>query len=251
MKKTIDRTGEKYLTNEGCKIEIVEYNNAHNCVIQFENSDTLHSVEYCQIKRGTLHNPNLKTVFGVGYIGVGKYKSKVNKVSEKSYVVWRNMLKRCYDDNCEQTQIIYKGCSVDEHWHNFQNFAEWFYLNYNPEYMDGWHLNKDILVKKNKVYSPKTCAFVPNDVNVIFTKRHNKRGNSPIGVRKKENKFLCQISIYGKRIHLGTFDTEKEAFQAYKVAKEQYIKEVADKWKDRIEPRVYQAMYNYQVEITD
>jgi len=26
---------------------------------------------------------------------------------------------------------------------------------------------------------------------------------------------------------------------------------VADKWKNQIDPRVYEAMYNYKVEITD
>ena len=52
-------------------------------------------------------------------------------------------------------------------------------------------------------------------------------------------------------VYLGTFNTPEEAFCAYKEVKEAYIKDVADKWKDRIDPRVYDALMNYQVEITD
>mgnify|MGYP001557437674 CR=1 FL=1 len=32
---------------------------------------------------------------------------------------------------------------------------------------------------------------------------------------------------------------------------EKYIKEVAEGWKDKIDSKVYQALINYQVEITD
>ncbi len=54
-----------------------------------------------------------------------------------------------------------------------------------------------------------------------------------------------------KKIHLGSFSTPEEAFEAYKTAKEEYIKEVADKWRGQITEQVYHAMYNYKVEIID
>ena len=50
---------------------------------------------------------------------------------------------------------------------------------------------------------------------------------------------------------LGGFDTPEEAFLAYKQAKEAYIKEVANKWKGQIDPKVYEALMNWNVEITD
>ena len=37
----------------------------------------------------------------------------------------------------------------------------------------------------------------------------------------------------------------------HKTAKEAYIKEVADKWRGQITEQVYEAMYNYKVEIDD
>lgn len=103
----------------------------------------------------------------------------------------------------------------------------------------------------NKIYSPKTCCIVPREINTLFLKRESSRGDWPIGVYKKRKKFSACISSKIKNIGLGTFNTPDEAFQAYKVAKEKYIKQVADKWKGKIDERVYEAMYNYEVEITD
>ena len=55
----------------------------------------------------------------------------------------------------------------------------------------------------------------------------------------------------GENFYLGVFETEMEAFYAYKEAKEAYIKELANKWKDQIDPRAYDALMDYQIEITD
>ena len=161
------------------------------------------------------------------------------------------MIKRCYNKKATEKEPTYIGCAVDERWHNFQNFAEWYDENYNPETMKEWHLDKDILIKRNKIYSHETCCFVPQEINLLFVKSNNTRGKYPIGVYKENRKFITQVRINGKREIVGSFNTPEQAFQAYKTAKEQYIKEVADKWKDKIDPRVYNAMYNYKVEITD
>ena len=114
-----------------------------------------------------------------------------------------------------------------------------------------FHLDKDILVKGNKIYSEDTCCFVPICINNLFTLRGLKRGELLIGVSKKGDRFCASIHKHGKQKGLGTFDTELEAFWAYKEAKEAYIKELAEKWKDQIDPRVYEALMKYQVEITD
>ena len=55
----------------------------------------------------------------------------------------------------------------------------------------------------------------------------------------------------GKYEHLGSFNAEIEAFNAYKTAKEAFVKEQASKWKGKIDDRAYNALMNYQVEITD
>ena len=50
---------------------------------------------------------------------------------------------------------------------------------------------------------------------------------------------------------VGTYDTPEEAFYAYKPVKEAHIKSLAEKWKDQIDPRVYEALMNWTIEITD
>lgn len=49
------------------------------------------------------------------------------------------------------------------------------------------------------------------------------------------------------------YNTEEEAFYAYKDAKERYIKSVAEKYfqEGKITKRVYNALMKYEVEITD
>ena len=54
-----------------------------------------------------------------------------------------------------------------------------------------------------------------------------------------------------KKKTLGYYITAEEAFYAYKQAKEAHIKEVANKWKDQIDIRVYEALMKYEVEIMD
>lgn len=120
-------------------------------------------------------------------------------------------------------------------------------------------LDKDILYKGNKVYSPKNCVFVPEKINILFIKSNKSRGGYPIGVsyHKQNRKFVAKCSIYDfkenkqKLIYLGCYDTPEKAFKAYKQFKEKHIKKVADYYKDKIPNKLYQAMYDYEVEITD
>ena len=116
-------------------------------------------------------------------------------------------------------------------------------------------LDKDILIKNNKIYSPKTCVFVPRCINAIFTKRNADRGNLPIGVTERYGKYnvVMSATILGKKgtTSLGCYDNIQDAFMTYKTYKEKYIKEVADTYKDYIPHKLYNALYHYNVEITD
>lgn len=196
-----------------------------------------------------------RNVYGIGYIGNGKYSLKENPVQ---YNYWRKMLERCYSKKSLEKYPTYKDCVVCEEWHNFQNFAKWFDENYY-ECNDGYvmNLDKDILYKDNKVYSPKTCIFVSQRINALFLKRNAMRGKYPIGVYYTLNKFKAQCKIYNKdkrryiQKHLGLFNTPEEAFYKYKEFKEQYIKEVANEYKEIIPKKLYEAMYKYVININD
>ena len=164
------------------------------------------------------------------------------------------MLRRCYSDEFQKKQPAYIGCSVCEEWHNYQNFAKWYEENYYEVDGERMELDKDILVKGNKIYSPTTCVFVSQRINKLILKRENARGETPMGVFKGEGSvsFESYCKTGGKvKVRLGSFNTSEEAFQAYKEFKEQYIKQVAEEYKDKIPTKLYNALRNWKVEITD
>ena len=118
-------------------------------------------------------------------------------------------------------------------------------------------LDKDILVKHNKIYSSETCVYVPETINTLFVKRQNDRGESIIGTTPKNGKYEAQCWLINpetgksKKKHLGCYDTQEKAFEVYKYYKEKNIKVVADYYKKLIPQKLYNALYSYEVEITD
>lgn len=253
FKKYEQRAGEVHKTNQNYFITIIEYKDFKNCDVYFnhDKSIKLYNLSYDNIKSGAVANPFHKSLCGVGYIGVGKYTCAIDGDRKGVYNCWSAMIRRCYDKNIQLKHSSYIGCTVDERWHNFQVFAEWYYQNYNAEYMDKWQLDKDILSKGNRIYSPETCAFVPREINGLFVKNNKSRGKYPIGVNKRNKKYCVRVAKNEVRVYLGVFDTPEEAFLAYKPAKEEEIKRIADKWRGKISERVYKALLNYTVEITD
>ena len=82
----------------------------------------------------------------------------------KFYAVWSDMLRRCYSEKRLARHPTYRNCTVCSEWLLLSNFREWF----NIHYRDGLALDKDILVKGNKIYSPDTCRFVPEYINSLL-----------------------------------------------------------------------------------
>jgi hypothetical protein len=239
-----NRIGEKHITKEGCEVEIINCTHNSDCTIKFLDTEYIkYNVDFADIMRGEVKNPYHPSVFNVGFIGLGVYKTKEDYKMTPYYKKWTGILKRVYGNTKH-----YEDVTICKEWYNFQVFAEWFYENYNPETMEGWHLDKDILKKGNKIYSPETCCFVPQEINNIFTKNNKNRGDYPIGVTLTKNNII--MSNLGNVVLYRGNDILK-AFQAYKKAKEVYIKKVADKWKDQISSKVYTTLCNYKVELTD
>ena len=159
------------------------------------------------------------------------------------------MLERCYSPKLHAKEPTYIGCTVCPEWHYLSNFKRWFDNNY----VEGYHLDKDILVKGNKIYSPETCCFVPKEINFLLLNNKSRRGDFPIGVHRKGDLFISQINKNGKRIQIGRFDTPEDAFLAYKKEKEQYVKQLAERYfkEGKIAEMVYLALLDYRVEMTD
>ena len=246
--------GEVRENNKGTKMKIIRCNGNDDIDVEF--LDDFHYIKrnntYNNFVRGQIKNPYDKTLYGIGYIGHGRYKPSINKQNTPAYNQWVSMLERCYCEKRRHRTKAYVKCEVCKEWLNFQNFAEWYYENYYQIDDDIMQIDKDILEKGNKIYSPDTCVFVNNKINSIFTKHDGIRGEYPIGVFKRENgKFGASVSINGKQHKLGIFNTVEDAFNSYKIAKENEIKRIADYYKEQIPYKLYKAMYEYKVEITD
>jgi hypothetical protein len=242
-----DRTGEVYTFSDGRTMEIIEYFSARNITIKFNDGTVMKNVKYYRFTDGSIKNSNVSFVYGVGYFGYGKNISEINGKSNIIYSKWSKMIQRCYSDAYHKLKPTYKDCSVHPDWHNFQVFAEWA----NKNYIEGFELDKDILVKGNKVYSVETCCFVPREINNLFT--HNKKNNRilPIGVYMHKEKFRSYMNTNGKLNLIGYYFTVEDAFNAYKTAKEKNIKNVANKYKAEITPECYNALMNWTININD
>lgn len=256
----IDRTGEINYNTFGSKMIITRYRKNNDIDVYFTEYDwTAKNVIYGNFKKGNIKCPYERSVYGVGYIGEEKYKISENSKQSKCYKVWSKMLQRCYDEKLHKRKPTYIGCEVSEEWLCFQNFAEWYYNNYYEIESERMCLDKDILLKGNKIYSADTCIYVPETINKLFTKSDKKRGYYPIGVNyhKASEKFISQCNIYDfeenktKKIHLGCYDSTEKAFEVYKEFKERYIKKVANYYKDKIPSKLYDSLYNYEVDIND
>lgn len=248
----VNRVGQVYLTTEGYNIEIIECFGRFNCTIKFENGHIVHNVQVGQILRGNIKNPFHASVYGIGWYGVGKYICRIGNKNTKCYDAWRGMLRRCYDKKFQEKRPTYKGCTVAEEWHNFQVFAEWYEENWKS-YMEGWQLDKDILIKGNKIYSSEACCFVPQEINKLLTKRQNCRGKLPIGIKFNErlHKFEVSLSINGKTRYKGIYLTIEEAFKNYKLAKKEEIISLANRYQEYLAKNCYEALINHKIEITD
>lgn len=253
-----DRIGERNINNFGSEMIIVGYRKYSDIDVYFPQYNWVgENKQYNAFKKGNIKCPYEKRYFGVGYMGEGDYKVKENGKITIVYQIWYNMLQRCYDPKYHERTPTYIGCETSKEFYNFQNFGDWDKDNYYKVDNEKMCLDKDILFKHNKIYSPETCIFVPNTVNMLFVKNDKTRGESAIGTYPFKGKYVAQCSLFNpetrksKKEYLGVYDTQEKAFEIYKYYKEKNIKVVADYYFGKIPKKLYDALYNYEVEITD
>lgn len=128
------------------------------------------------------------------------------------YRAWHHMIKRAYNKKLHENHPTYKGCTVCEEWLVFSKFKKWM----ESQNWEGLQLDKDVMYPNNKVYSPKTCVFIPRTINTFLTTRGNARGKYLLGCYFHKGKYVSRISIAGVPTNLGSFDTEGEAHSAWK-----------------------------------
>lgn len=255
IKKQIEkRLGKEQINKQGCLMKIIEYVDANNIIVKFlDKYETKVHTQYSAFERCDVKNPYYPSVLGVGITG-NKYSSKT-----KEYQTWRNMIIRCFTNKEKERHPTYKDVTCCDEWLLFDNFYEWLHNQENFDKWlnnEKWCIDKDILVKGNKIYSPDTCCLVPHIINCLFIKCDKSRNGLPIGVHLVGNKFKarCQNPITKQRYDLGNFTTPEDAFYlGYKPYKENIIKQIAELEysKGNITEKCYNAMMNYEVEIDD
>ena len=171
----------------------------------------------------------MKTVQGVGindYVG----KIYINGEIIKSYKFWGNMLCRCYNKKFQEKFTNYKGCTVCDEWLSFSNFKKWFDENYRFDLEEKGirlELDKDLLVKGNKIYSPRRCVFIPKKINGFLTniQKSNTSGYAGVYFDKVNNKWVAQKRDFetGKRIKIGSYNSKIKASIKYDLYREKDV----------------------------
>ena len=247
--KGSDCVGKTFTSSKCGDFVVIEYKDYDNVVVKFTATGSIVTTQLYHVKDGSIKDRMFPSICGVGIVGE-KYPLENGKQS-KEYTVWVGMLDRCYSTT-NDTRKTYEGCEVTSSFRYFPFFKEWCHnqVGFGEK---GFALDKDILVKGNKIYSEDTCCFVPQEINNLFTNKKVKNNLIKTGVlfNERTKRYSVGFSKGSKTKHLGYFGDEKEAFAAYKQAKEAYIKEVANKWKGKIDPRVYEVLMDWTISVGD
>lgn len=207
-----------------------------------------HGCSGCKSDKSKINNSGYrikgrKVIYGHG---INDLFENIDLKNTKSYHVWRQIFCRCYDEKRRDKNPTYAGCNICDKWKYFSNFKKWF----DEHYVEGYHLDKDILVKGNRTYSPEACCFVPIEINSLFNDHGRRRSNTGItGVCFCRGKYHVTISKNGENRHIGLYENKNDAKERYKKEKEAYVKEKANEWKDRISPDVYEALMKYEISV--
>lgn len=191
--------------------------------------------------------------------GIGINDCTSHTKTNPHYIKWDSMLRRCYSKN---TRLIYQESFVDEIWLRFSNFEAWSKENW----FEGAALDKDIIVRGNKCYSPKTSRYVPREINNLILVRQTDRGEYPLGVSRmkpcskstkgRTEPFIAKVSEQGKTKNLGYFSDPVLAHRAWQWEKANQI-EKAVAWyatqdcfktdvADALTQRVWQLRLDFQ-----
>lgn len=154
--------------------------------------------------------------------------------NKRIYQLWIDMLRRCYDDVQLQRSKgkSYAKCEVCEDWKNLSAFAN--DIMSLPGY-EQWKvtknmvLDKDILCRDAKIYSPDTCCFVPASVNLAFMNKENPNITRK-AIQRKKAKY--NLSKDGETL---VFDSETDACEFLGVKR----CSVAGSWRDKCKCKGY------------
>lgn len=252
--------GFEFTNSDGCIGTVTKFERQDQISVTWEDGQTTEGHRAVTVKKGAVYYPNFKSVCGIGYFGLGKYKSdksgRTGNYNKRVYASWQRMIRRCYDplEQEKPSGKAYKGVKVCPEWHNFQNFANWA-EDKEDKFAVGWELDKDMF-GTGWLYSPENCTLLPSQVNSFLSDGYsNKSSDLPDGVNVVEPKtknsktgYIARCHIDGRREYLGYYDSPEEAAKVYKAAKEGEAKRLADEYKDLLTKGQYDKLYNFTLD---
>lgn len=254
------KIGDEIINGDGVSGKLVSYENAQNLSIKWEDGIITSNHRASNFKKGHIYYPNYKSVCGVGYFGIGKYKpnkSGGNKnYNDRVFASWQRMIRRCYNKKEQEKPSCraYIGVNVCEEWHNFQNFALWA-EDKLEKFNKGWELDKDMF-GDGWLYSPEVCCLLPERINWFLSNEYSgKSSGLPEGVNVVKPKhpnakvgYIARCHLNSKREYLGFYDTPEQAGEAYRKAKEGEAKRIALEYKDLLTEDQFNKLYNFKLE---
>jgi hypothetical protein len=183
-----------------------------------------------------------RLVYGVGVNDseyITAYMQDGKLVSCPFYKKWIAMLQRCYDGNYLNRHPTYIGCSVCDDWLSFSCFKGWM----KNQDWQGKDLDKDIINRGNKIYSPANCVFLDRSINTLLNINRINKGDLPVGVFKSRNGFKACCAVSGRNTYIDSFKTPELAFKAYKEFKYKLIFNAANLQDEPLKS----ALLNYKI----
>lgn len=182
-------------------------------------------------------------VFGVG-INDADYNTHptVNGTSIRcpAYCAWRQMLHRAFYKKCHDRQPTYAVVTVCKDWLSFMNFRCWWVENY----IDGYQLDKDILIYGNKEYSPDSSIYIPSWINSFINDHGDTAGGARFHKCTGKYQARCSHPITKEREYLGLHEDMSSANSAWLLRKLEIAKELKSAM-DFVDLRLYECVVAY------
>lgn len=244
--------GQTFINKWGDVAVIIDFEKgthtrSRRCIMKFEDH-TIISVSSPKIRTGNWVNPNKPTIYGVGFIGQGEFRAAYKNIPSKAYSRWSGILDRCYNKESNNYHLYGgAGVFVGESWHNFQNFARWFYDNC-PEHTKAKDIvvDKDLLSGNVKYYSEKTCCLLPVKLNVMLA----NMGKGVVRKRDNCNTWEIYRQVKGKIERLASSESRllvEDVLINYEISKIYEMIRVAERnhCNDRIMNGLYALLTPY------
>lgn len=243
--------GDEYSNIHGSTVRVVE-------ILKGTRTASIKNIETGEIiirnrdniKTGNFKTSTCRTVYGVGYLGVGNFTCRdSNGILSEEYRIWSNMLRRCYTNYKSDKNITYINVEVCDEWHNFQNFADWYsraVLKFK-EYNIFPNIDKDLFSATGRgiLYSPETCCILPSIINASLVEKRCTNGLHH-GVITRRGKFIAMV-MYKYKTYRVVCTTLEQAIKSYTILKKKVLCELAEEYKHVLEHQVYDKLIKWDI----